>query len=152
MPEVEIQYEKIRFNGSLLMANIYRQDGGPEVDAAWEALGVDYRAAIITTSFASKSGLTESHVQVSEKYGGGFPANVEGLHHLHCLNLLRKSLYYNFDYYHDVGEGAFKNDDRILKFHISETTFLRWGFFMLPGLTPKSTLPRYHSSTVDVYC
>jgi len=68
---------------------------------------------------AAKSGLTEAHVQVSPKYGGGFPANVEGLHHLHCLNLLRKSSYYNFAHYHALGKGAFKNDDRVLKYHVS---------------------------------
>lgn len=74
------------------------------------------------TDLAAKSGLTPDQVQVSEKYGGGFPANVEGLHHLHCLNLLRKSLYYNFDHYHELGEGAFKNDDIILRFHVCMST------------------------------
>ena len=122
MPDVEIKYEKVRFNGSLLKDNVYRLDAGPEVDAAWEALGVDYRAAIVPNNVAFESGLKESQVQVSEKYGGGFPANVEGLHHLHCLNLLRKSLVYNFEHYHALGEGAFKNEDKILKYHISEST------------------------------
>jgi hypothetical protein len=56
---------------------------------------------------------------VNQKYGGGYPANVEGLHHLHCLNLLRQSLWYNFDYYHEAGQGAFKNEDYIVKFHVS---------------------------------
>lgn len=31
------------------------------------------------------SGLTSAHVQRSQKYGGGYFVNVEGLHHLHCL-------------------------------------------------------------------
>lgn len=31
----------VRFNGSFSQKNIYKQDAGPEVDAAWEALGVD---------------------------------------------------------------------------------------------------------------
>ena len=34
---------------------------------------------------AEKSGLVLDQVKISEKYGGGFPANVEGLHQLHCL-------------------------------------------------------------------
>jgi Mycotoxin biosynthesis protein UstYa len=34
---------------------------------------------------AEKSGLLPDQVKINEKYGGGFPANVEGLHHLHCL-------------------------------------------------------------------
>lgn len=72
------------------------------------------------SSLAEKAGLAQTQVQVADKYGGGFPANVEGLHHLHCLNLLRRSLYFNFDYYHERGEGAFKNDDRILRYHVSK--------------------------------
>ena len=34
---------------------------------------------------AAKSNLLPDQVKISDKYGGGFPANVEGLHHLHCL-------------------------------------------------------------------
>lgn len=34
---------------------------------------------------AEKSGLKHDQVKINEKYGGGFIANVEGLHHLHCL-------------------------------------------------------------------
>lgn len=39
-------------------------------------------------------------------------------------NLLRKSLYYNFGYYHALGEGAFKNNDTILRYHVCESSFL----------------------------
>jgi hypothetical protein len=39
--DVGIAYSQIRFNGSLLASNAYRLDAGPEVDAAWRALGVD---------------------------------------------------------------------------------------------------------------
>lgn len=78
------------------------------------------RAAIVPPELAVASGLIESQVQVSDRYGGGFPANVEGLHHLHCLNLLRQALYFNFNYYHDLGEGAFSNKDDILRLHVSK--------------------------------
>lgn len=76
------------------------------------------RAAIVPDSLAAKAGLLKSHVQVREEYGGGYPANVEGLHHLHCLNLLRQSLYYNFEHYHSLKKGAFKNDDGVLYAHV----------------------------------
>ena len=39
--DVDIRYTPQRFNGSFMHANVYRQDAGPEVDAAWEALGVN---------------------------------------------------------------------------------------------------------------
>jgi len=41
------------------------------------------------------------------------------MHHLHCLNLVRKSLYYNYQYYKDMGMHAFSNDEDILQLHIS---------------------------------
>ena len=34
---------------------------------------------------AKSAGLTKNHIRIKEKYGGGYPVNVEGLHHLHCL-------------------------------------------------------------------
>ena len=43
------------------------------------------RSAIVPSGLGQKAGLCPDHVQVSDRYGGGFPANVEGLHHLHCL-------------------------------------------------------------------
>lgn len=39
--DVDISYDAVRFNGSLLKENIFRQPAGPEVDKAWESLGVN---------------------------------------------------------------------------------------------------------------
>lgn len=81
---------------------MYRQSAGPDVDAAWEALGVGcefccghvydptlslwtVRSVVISESEAERSGLRRDQVKISEEYGGGFPVNLEGLHHLHCL-------------------------------------------------------------------
>lgn len=102
----------VLFNGSFLQENIFRKEAGPEVDAAWTALGVDClshlsrllpspmhagfaylfilyittdRPSAVPEIYAELSGIPSGHVRVSPKYGGGFIANVEGLHHLHCL-------------------------------------------------------------------
>jgi hypothetical protein len=116
--------------------NVFRGPAGPETDAAWESLGVNCRSSTFEFLFyradsiidrsvrvpveqAARSGLKADQVQINPKHGGGFPANVEGLHHLHCLNLLRQSLYYNIDYYRAEGKGAFVNDDMIVKHHVS---------------------------------
>lgn len=117
--DVNIAYNTVRFNGSLMQENIYRQPGSPEVDQAWQALGIDYRSIIVPSSDAPRLGLAKDQVKISPEYGGGYPANVEGLHHLHCLNLLRQSLHYNYDYYHSKGEGAFSNNDAVLHKHVS---------------------------------
>ncbi|KAL4734936.1 hypothetical protein BDV11DRAFT_212378 [Aspergillus similis] len=128
---VPIKYHRQRFNGSFLKENVYRQDAGPDVDAAWEALGANYRPIRVPIEEAAESGIAPDQVQISETHGGGYPANVEGLHHLHCLkrserpptltaqNLLRQSLYYNYDYYRTKGDGAFRNDDFIVRKHVS---------------------------------
>lgn len=34
---------------------------------------------------AERSNLAPDQVKIKEEYGGGYPAHVEGLHHLHCL-------------------------------------------------------------------
>ncbi|KKY27546.1 putative tat pathway signal sequence [Phaeomoniella chlamydospora] len=117
--DVSIKFDFIRFNGTFMDENIYRQDAGPEVDAAWEALGVNYRALAVPEHLAQKVGLAPDQVKIKTKYGGGYPANVEGLHHLHCLNLLRQTSYYNYDYYHDLGKGAFSNNDVVVRKHTS---------------------------------
>jgi hypothetical protein len=43
------------------------------------------RPGIIPAEDGPASGLGPRHVQRSDKYGGGYFVNVEGLHHLHCL-------------------------------------------------------------------
>jgi hypothetical protein len=87
-------------------------------------------------------------------------ANVEGLHHLHCLvsisyrhwwvgrgagrkmltsgqNLLRQALYFNVDYYRKQGQGAFVNDEFILHTHISTCVLTK---ALRPALTFGSSL------------
>jgi hypothetical protein len=41
LSEVGVKYDWTRFNGTFLQEEIYRRPGSPEVDAAWEDLGVD---------------------------------------------------------------------------------------------------------------
>jgi hypothetical protein len=120
LASLPLKYTSQTFNGSLLAPTIFRAPFGPEVDEAWDSLGVNYRPLSIPPNLAHKSGLTKDQVKINRKYGGGFPGNVEGLHHLHCLNLLRQTLWWNFNYYNEKGEGAFKNEPYILQMHTSQ--------------------------------
>lgn len=43
------------------------------------------RAVRISPEDAHKAGFSPDHVKINEKHGGGFPASIEGFHHLHCL-------------------------------------------------------------------
>jgi hypothetical protein len=83
--DVSIKYSYVNYNGSFFHPTIYRGDPSPQVDKAWQDLGVDYRALKVPESEARAAGITQNHVKIADKYGGGYPANVEGLHHLHCL-------------------------------------------------------------------
>ncbi|KAK6212194.1 tat pathway signal sequence [Colletotrichum tabaci] len=119
LQNVDVKYDWKHFNGSFMQEDVFRKEASPEVDAAWESMGVDYRAGVISIEDGLKSGLDMSFVRRSEKYGAGFFVNVEGMHHLHCLNLLRKSLYYNYDYYKKMGTHAFANEENIVRLHVS---------------------------------
>jgi hypothetical protein len=133
---VGVKFKEIPYNGSFFHEQIYRKDPSPEVDDAWKALGIDCkeshfaselcanfvsdRAIRVPESEAEKSGIAADQVKITKEHGGGYPGNVEGLHHLHCLNLVRQSLYYNYDYYKTLGKGAFKNEEPIVKTHVSK--------------------------------
>lgn len=41
LSQVGIKYDFVQYNGSFLEETIYRQRASPEVDDAWEALGVN---------------------------------------------------------------------------------------------------------------
>jgi hypothetical protein len=40
LKDIDITYSEWQFDGSFVHENIYRQDPSPEVDEAWEALGI----------------------------------------------------------------------------------------------------------------
>lgn len=92
------------------------------------------RSVVVPLDEAEKTGLRHDQVKISAEYGGGFPANVEGLHHLHCLvssiseisrepsrlhhqDLLRKALHWNYGYYLAQKEGPFVNSEYVVRVH-----------------------------------
>ncbi|KAK3393677.1 hypothetical protein B0H63DRAFT_531545 [Podospora didyma] len=116
--DIGMKYTTKWFNGSFLFDNEFRQPAADDVDAAWESLGTEYRPVVVPENLAKGAGLSETHVRVSDKYGGGYVANVEGLHHLHCLNLLRQSLHFNYLFYNTNARNAFVDEDWVLRSHI----------------------------------
>ena len=86
---------------------------------------------------ALKAGITKGHVKTPQNVGGKYFANVEVFHQLHCLvcktlywpysrltcacylpqNLLRKTSYWNYNYYQNLGEVEFENEERFLRIH-----------------------------------
>lgn len=95
------------FNGSFFHETKFRAKASPEVDRVWDSLGINCssisslssakkvyqlmaffldRSILIPPHLAPNLGLKPNqHVHAKRKFGGGYVANLEGLHHLHCL-------------------------------------------------------------------
>ncbi|KAF2207416.1 hypothetical protein CERZMDRAFT_88470 [Cercospora zeae-maydis SCOH1-5] len=117
--DVKLSFTKQQYDARFMDENIFRQQASPAVDEAWESLGTQYRPMRINEEEGAVAGLSPDHVRVSPQYGGGYLSMVEGMHHLHCLNFLRKSLWFNVGYYRELGEVEFKNDGIVLQRHLT---------------------------------
>lgn len=78
----------------------------PEVDAAWDSISAeDLQIITVSSSDIVKSGKDPSHsVKAPSSWGFGddaYIAQVEVFHQIHCLNELRKELFYDY-YYHNA--------------------------------------------------
>ncbi|RFU25441.1 hypothetical protein B7463_g10897, partial [Scytalidium lignicola] len=86
--------------------SIFRQDPSEEVDAAWER-ATDINAIIISSDDVRRLGKDPSTaVKAPESWGYGsdaYIAQLDGIHLVHCLNILRKSLYHNYEKYFPNG-------------------------------------------------
>jgi hypothetical protein len=75
-------------------------------------------------------------------------------------NLLRQTLWYNFHYYQDLGQGAFKNQPYILQKHVSKLGPDMQQLLSRDSLASyipyineftHSTLPRHHPPATHVH-
>ncbi|KAH8671580.1 hypothetical protein BX600DRAFT_510245 [Xylariales sp. PMI_506] len=86
--------------------SIYRQDPSPEVDAAWDRIA-DLGVIPLTRDQVKGLGKDPSTVLTAPADWGledeSYLGQLDGIHLLHCLNSMRKSLYYNYDYYFPHG-------------------------------------------------
>ncbi|KAF7188121.1 Cyclochlorotine biosynthesis protein O [Pseudocercospora fuligena] len=74
-----------------------------KVDDVWEALHLDHSQVIIPTEAAHDFDIDREHVKFEKVPGvipySGYPAGIQVSHQLHCVNLLRKAVWFNIDYY-----------------------------------------------------
>ncbi|KIW07025.1 uncharacterized protein PV09_01919 [Verruconis gallopava] len=117
---MDLRYKEVQFDGRFVKENVYRKMApSPETDEAWDKLGIGYNQVRLPEALAVKAGITRNHTRIKAKYGGGYPVFVEGLHQLHCLNLVRKSLWYNYEHYHGAHEVEFSDSDKVIYWHVS---------------------------------
>ncbi|RQM04599.1 hypothetical protein DH86_00004312 [Scytalidium sp. 3C] len=86
--------------------SVFRRDPSPEVDAAWERV-TELNAFIISSDDVTRLGKDPAKaVKAPESWGYGsdaYLAQVDGIHLVHCLDILRKSLYHNYEHYFPNG-------------------------------------------------
>lgn len=117
---IPIHFHTVRYDGTFLAnsTTIYRLPPSPAVDAAWEALGTTSQPLLLAPSEASRAGISLDHLKTPS---GDFPVYFEFNHHLHCLNMVRKSVFFNYPYYSDPDAtgrhlGA---DDQTVRKHVT---------------------------------
>jgi hypothetical protein len=117
MQDVPIRYSTVTFNGTFEARTPYTEDPSPKVDAAWAELGTASRHFRVPEDQATRYGLDPGYARWSKADGGGYPVLFEFTHHLHCIDLIRQALVWNYDYYLARGSGAFINDPDVIKTH-----------------------------------
>ncbi|KAE9379628.1 hypothetical protein N431DRAFT_326549, partial [Stipitochalara longipes BDJ] len=114
---ISIPYKSVYFNITLFSDSIYRQDASPEVHQAWLDLGLTI-TQVIPEKEAERVGFTPGMVKLRASEGGGFVAQMEVFHNLHCLDTLRQGLYFNYDYYHTNRDGVWGRSDAVVRKHM----------------------------------
>lgn len=73
---------------------------------------------IVPEALGIKSGIPPGNAKLPLESGGGYIAMVQVFHQLHCLNLLRKATWYNYNYYNNFGENEFASSEEIVQIHV----------------------------------
>jgi hypothetical protein len=137
LDSIPIQHKPVYFNVTLFSDSIYRQDASPEVHQAWLDLGLAGKSLpstiflslivlriatqVIPETDADRVGFTQGMVKLRDSEGGGFIAQMEVFHNLHCLDTLRQGLYFNYDYYHKSRDGVWGRSDAVVRKHMGMT-------------------------------
>ncbi|KAI1415627.1 hypothetical protein F5Y13DRAFT_187120 [Hypoxylon sp. FL1857] len=90
--------------------SIYREHDSPSTEAAWlELTQIHAGILLVSKEEAKESGINpdiHAYFDNPEKGLVGHPVLIEATHQLHCLNLLRRYSYFNFNYTREVDHAA----------------------------------------------
>ncbi|KAG5912832.1 hypothetical protein E4U53_005132 [Claviceps sorghi] len=104
LDQFDMSPRAVTFNGALRdNSSIWRQPPSPEVDAAWDYISTEgYEVITITASDVLKSGKNPATtIRAPPSWARGkdaYVAQIEVFHQIHCLNELRKEMYYDYYY------------------------------------------------------
>ncbi|KAF4628749.1 hypothetical protein G7Y89_g9408 [Cudoniella acicularis] len=103
-----VNFERVRFNATLVIESPYNGEPGPEVDAAWHEL-LSYMNIAVSGSDLDRIGASSIPIPDQE---GQYVAGLNVFHELHCLKRIRQ--YTWADYYHP---NATEEDSRLNRLH-----------------------------------
>jgi hypothetical protein len=91
-------------------ASIYRGEPSPATDAAWDDISAEAAEVILVDSATlSRAGFDPSqYFSAPESWGHGsdqYPVQIDVFHQLHCLNAIRKQMYFGHYYAADFPDG-----------------------------------------------
>ncbi|KAL9611120.1 MAG: hypothetical protein Q9167_004224 [Letrouitia subvulpina] len=111
---IDIPVSTIQFNGSFINQphTIYRDDPSPLVDAAWDRISLVDTIAVSRADVLRLGKDPTIAAKYPADYGLGpdaYVAEIDVFHQIHCLNALRKEIF--FDYYYSEVFPSGKPDD-----------------------------------------
>ncbi|KAI9881204.1 MAG: hypothetical protein M1830_007182 [Pleopsidium flavum] len=108
-------YQTVQFSGHRTK---YRGPPNEEVDAAWAQL-TKFGVFNLDHETLQKINAPEYAVKLPESSGGGYMAVFEYIHHLHCLNTLRQTIYP--EYYRNRSASFMRTPENAAK-HLGQST------------------------------
>ncbi|KAK2025760.1 hypothetical protein LX32DRAFT_685013 [Colletotrichum zoysiae] len=114
------QFVKLRTNGTLEYPSGFRGRPSQELDDNWDRISI-FRPLDIPISdeqYTRFGSSIETAVRSQTNPAAGFFVQPEFSHQLHCVNLLRKATFYNFNYYRDTGFDFRGNDEQMVQTHV----------------------------------
>ena len=86
-----VKFHKGTFDGSLSLQSLYTGEPRPEGEAAWSRLFKNYNIR-----FTAEEMQKMNRTALELRNGGGYYGQMSAYHHLHCLKILRRVLWYDF--------------------------------------------------------
>ncbi|SMR60856.1 unnamed protein product [Zymoseptoria tritici ST99CH_1E4] len=116
MSSVDRSYHMARFN-AFENPNNFTSDsahGGHDVEDYWIEAGTYAKAVLVPMEYAEDFGLDRNIHQYFEPSTAhvpyaGFPANIQAMHQMHCIDFLRQGLFFNYEFYRGIHPVAWLN-------------------------------------------
>jgi hypothetical protein len=105
-----------RFVGRLREITGWRRPPSPTIDALWDDITYPEGGLVrLSKEELERINAPEYAAQYTEDMEGGYIAGIEVLHQLHCLNMMRKTMY--LDYYLPKMK-EWRDNPETLKYHL----------------------------------